>query len=168
MADRVGQGVLFSAEAGHETAAAHLAAVLAPTQHAQQVSPRRQTGFARQDFAEHHAVAAQQHVHDSVEWVLGGVRRFRGRRQPGIDQVPTARLVERMQPPARAAAALVALEQRPQSGEAVRGDQPRRGQFGQAVFELGGEQPGLPFEVVEELRPAVAQHRVHPTGAGRE
>ena len=99
---------------------------------------------------------------------MGGVRRFRGRRHPGIDQAPTARLVERMQPPARAPAALVALEQRPQSGEAVRGDQPRGGQFGQPVFELGREQPGLALEVVEELRPAVAQHRVDPARARRE
>ena len=60
LVERLGQRELLADEAGDEPAAADLAARLEPAQRDEQIAPRRQARLAREQIAEHDAVAQQQ------------------------------------------------------------------------------------------------------------
>ena len=61
---RNGKSKLFANESADETASANLTAVFHATEVDQHVTPARQNAFARQQFAEDHAISLQQHVAD--------------------------------------------------------------------------------------------------------
>ena len=60
LVERLGQRELLADEAGHEPAAADLAACFEPAQRDEQVAPRRQARLAPEQIAEHDAVAREQ------------------------------------------------------------------------------------------------------------
>ena len=101
--DRVRQRELFAGHAGDEPSAANLAARFEAAIDARQLAPRRAFGFAREQPAEHDAVAPQQRPRLTLD------RRFTRRRvlalASQIDHAPTSVPARRMRARARRAIA---------------------------------------------------------------
>ena len=74
--DRFGQGELLADEPGDEAPAADLAARLHAAVDLQQHAPRRRAHLARQQLAQHDAVAAQQLAREKLVTADRAVRRL--------------------------------------------------------------------------------------------
>src|SRR2546426_7833643 len=140
--DRLGKRVLLAREAADEAAATNLATRLESTIHAQQVAPRRQQALARDDPAEHDAVAPQQLPRDRLHHLL--LRQRRGRSHEG----PAARRLhaERRDLPSPPEStdgtpALRRDQQRPEPRKAVRGDEPPRDELAEPLLDFRPQQP---------------------------
>jgi hypothetical protein len=68
--DRLGKRVLLADEAGHEAAAAHFAARFHPAERTEEIAPGRKGGLARDQIAEHDAVAGEELARGAVR--VGG------------------------------------------------------------------------------------------------
>jgi len=65
--DSYGQRELFAEKTTHESAAADLASIFEAAKGQQNFAPARQDGFAREHFAEYHAIAVEQHLAGGFE-----------------------------------------------------------------------------------------------------
>ena len=166
--DGLRQGVLLADEAGHEAAAAHLAARLQASQRPQDVAPGHGDALAGQEVAEDDAVAGQQDLGGPLGQILGvevggGVADdgpAPGGAGPGEAAAGVARTPAT---PSRARAALAG--QMSQALVAVGVDEPPGDEVAQGRLHFGGEAAAAVDDLVEEERPAVAQQVEH--GAGR-
>ena len=73
---RIGKRELLPAESGDKSAAADFTAVLEPAQHAKQYTPLGNIRFARDQVAEHDAVAREQHAHGGFDGRIVASRFF--------------------------------------------------------------------------------------------
>ena len=99
--DRVGQRELLARHAGHEAAAADLAARLEPAVDARQLAPRRGVRLARQQPPEHDAVAAEQRPRLSLDGLVAMPRRRRRATAPSSVRRSCARRSRGAGAPAR-------------------------------------------------------------------
>ena len=142
----------------HEASAPHLAPVFAAPEHAHQLPPPRKPRLAFQHLPEHDPVAPEQRVDDPVERRAGdGVVG----RKPRVDQAPSSGVAEGVHPAAGTGAPAPPHEGA-EPRVAVGGHVAPRHQLRETVLDLGGEEPRLRLEVVEELRAARSQELPDP------
>ena len=162
---------MLAGEAGDKAAAANLAARLEPAVDSQQVAPGRQPGrLAFEHAPEHDAVAAQQSMREMLDrgglaqcFAAGGVAFGRA---GAAGQGPAAGRLHAEHRAATARAAPVGRHQEgAQPGEAVRGDEAKRHQFAERLFDLRPQQPAALDQLVEERGALLADHRHDRLGA---
>src|SRR3984957_3063679 len=111
------QRELLAEETAHESSAANLSSIFETAKGQQNFAPARKDGFAREHFAEHHAIAVEQHLAGGFE---------RGGAVVGFDWIekrPTAGTVTRARgAPVALAAAAFGVDQGAKIVEAVSGD----------------------------------------------
>ena len=152
--DGVRQRELLARHAGHEPAAADLAARLEPPVDARELAPRRGVGLAGEQPPEHDAVAAQQRPRLELDRLVARHAVAAGRdRRPPAGEVAAAIVLGR--------ASARRPHQRAQSGESVRRRQPAGDQRADRLPQLVGVEPAGRREVAEERRATRPQHRQH-------
>src|SRR5262249_3067596 len=120
-------------EAGDETAAANFSARFKSTKDLKQLTPRGQHRFARQQFAEDHAIASQKHTAGSFDGrcPFNGVGTEEQRPTPCIASwTQRTKVASIFNAPSR-------IDQRTKIIETISGEQSGGDQFPQRCFYLG-------------------------------